>query len=54
MKSAVLVGEVYGHLEQYIGDEFIEYRVRQLIENGTFEIKGNPKAMRFYSIKVRS
>ena len=27
MKSARLVGEVMGHLEQYSGDEFIEYRV---------------------------
>ncbi|MGW6299547.1 DUF1835 domain-containing protein [Peribacillus butanolivorans] len=54
MKSARLVGEVIGHLEQYLGDEFIEYRVRHLINTGTFEIEGVPKAMRFYSIKLRS
>ncbi|MGE6610898.1 DUF1835 domain-containing protein [Peribacillus sp. NPDC076916] len=54
MKSAVLVGEVIGHLEQYLGDEFIEYRVRHLINIGTFDIEGVPIAMRFYSIKLRS
>ncbi|RLL48309.1 DUF1835 domain-containing protein [Oceanobacillus piezotolerans] len=53
MKSARLIGEVIGYLDQYISDEYIEYRVRQLIMNGIFEIKGVPKAMRFYSIKLR-
>ncbi|WP_391209525.1 DUF3658 domain-containing protein [Psychrobacillus sp. L4] len=53
MKSARLIGEVFGHLNQYTGDEFIEYRVRQLIFNGIFEIEGIPKAMRFYSVKLK-
>ncbi|MGG4266606.1 DUF1835 domain-containing protein [Peribacillus simplex] len=54
MKSARLVGEVIGHLEQYLGDEFIQYRVRHLIHNSTFDIEGVPTTMRFYSIKLRS
>jgi hypothetical protein len=37
--SARLVGEVYGHILQYIGDRFLEYRVRKLIKNGIFEMK---------------
>ena len=53
MKSARLIGEVFGHLDQYIGDAYIEYRVKQLIMNGMFEIKGVPKAMRFYSLRLR-
>ena len=53
MKSARLIGEVLGHLEQYIGDAYVEYRVRQLILNDTFEIKGVPKAMRFYSVRLK-
>jgi len=53
MKSARLIGEVMGHLNQYIGDQFLEYRVRHLIVNGIFDIEGVPKAMRYYSIKVR-
>ena len=53
MKSALLIGEVMGYLNQYIGDQFFEYRVRYLIVNGIFEIEGVPKAMRYYSVKIR-
>lgn len=48
MKSA----RVIGNLNQYIGDQFVKYRVRHLIMNGVFEIEGIPKAMRFYSVKL--
>ncbi|WP_232697558.1 DUF1835 domain-containing protein [Brevibacillus daliensis] len=53
MKSARVIGEVIGHVDQYIGDQYVEYRVRHLIMNGVFEIEGIPKAMRFYSVKLR-
>ncbi|WP_113927898.1 DUF1835 domain-containing protein [Bacillus sp. P14.5] len=53
MKSARLIGELIGHLEQYVGDQFLEYRVRHLILNGVFDIKGVPKAMRYYSIRFK-
>ncbi|MEH7378795.1 DUF3658 domain-containing protein, partial [Neobacillus drentensis] len=50
---ARLVGEVYGHIFQYIGDGFIEYRVRKLIEKGLFEYEGSLEAMRYYGIKFK-
>lgn len=53
IKSARLIGEVIGHLDEPIGDGFAEYRVRSLIYNGIFAIKGIPKSMRFYSIKLK-
>jgi len=53
MKSARLIGEVLVHLDQYVGDLFLEYRVRNLIYDGVLEIEGIPKAMRYYSIKLR-
>ncbi len=53
IKSARLIGEVMGDLNQYIGDQFFEYRVRHLIVNGIFEIEGVPKAMTYYSVKLR-
>jgi len=53
MKSARLIGEVIGYLDQYISDEYFEYRVRHLITNGIFEIEGVPRAMRFYSVKLK-
>ncbi|WHX97973.1 DUF1835 domain-containing protein [Neobacillus sp. DY30] len=49
---ARLVGEVYGHILQYIGDGFLEYRVRKLIEKGIFEYEGSLEAMRYYGIKL--
>ena len=52
MKSARLIGEVIGHSENYIGDGFIEYRVRHLVMSGVFQIYGVPKGMRFYSVKL--
>lgn len=52
MKSARLIGEIIGHLNQKISDEFFEYRLIQLVLNGVFEIEGVPKAMRFYSVKL--
>lgn len=53
IKSARLIGEVIGHLDEPIGDGFAEYRVRSLIYNGIFAIKGIPKSMRHYSIKLK-
>lgn len=53
IKSARLIGHVMGELNQYVGDYFLEYRVRHLIVNGIFDIEGVPKAMRFYSIKLQ-
>lgn len=53
IKSARLIGEVMGHLNQYVGDPFFEYRLRHLLMNGIFEIEGVPKAMRYYSVRLR-
>ncbi|ETI69990.1 DUF1835 domain-containing protein [Neobacillus vireti] len=53
MKSARLIGEVLGHLDQYVGDEFLEYRLRKLIEKGVFDVEGSLIAMRYYSVKLR-
>lgn len=32
---------------------YLEYRIRYLVYNGTFELKGIPKSMRHYFVKVR-
>ena len=53
IKSARIIGEVIGHLDEPIGDGFAEYRVRSLIYNGILAIKGIPKSMRYYSIKLK-
>lgn len=52
MKSARLIGEVIGYLDQYMGDVFFEYRLRKLIGKGFFKMEGNLKAMRYYSVRL--
>ena len=52
MKSARLIGDVIGHLNQYMGDSFFEYRLRKLIEQNVFEMEGNLKSMRYYSVRL--
>jgi len=51
-RSARLIGEVIGHIQQYTGDEWIEYRLRTLIKQGVFSYRGDLKAMRFYEVKL--
>ncbi|MED1749810.1 MULTISPECIES: DUF1835 domain-containing protein [Bacillus] len=52
IKTPRLIGEVIGHLDQYIGDDFIEYRLKTLIDQGIFDMIGKRSSMRFYSIKL--
>ncbi|MGG1619308.1 DUF1835 domain-containing protein [Paenibacillus sp. NRS-1782] len=54
IKSARVIGEAMGHLDQQMGDEFFEYRLRALVYNGMLEIKGVPGAMRRYSIRKKA
>ncbi len=53
IKSARVIGDVIGHLNQDIGDMYLEYRLRQLIIDGALAIQGVPRAMRYYSVKLR-
>ncbi|WP_144504427.1 DUF1835 domain-containing protein [Bacillus pumilus] len=52
IKTPRLIGEVLGYLEQYIGDDFIEYRLKTLIDQGIFDMIGRRTSMRYYSIKL--
>ncbi|KWW21971.1 DUF1835 domain-containing protein [Peribacillus sp. FSL E2-0218] len=53
MKSARLIGEVVGHMQQYTGDVWIEYRLRNLISKEIFEYRGDLSAMRLYEVKLK-
>lgn len=48
-----VIGDVKRILEPQIWDKFIEYRIRELMNNGTLEFKGIPKGMRFYSVRLK-
>jgi hypothetical protein len=53
IKAAEIIGQAYGQCDQYISDMYYECRLRHLIYNGELEIKGVPKAMRYYSVRRR-
>ena len=50
-KAARVIGEVLGHMEQYRGDDWLEYRLRCLVEQGVFAYRGDLKAM-YYEVKL--
>lgn len=52
--TAKIIGEVLGQMEQSISDVFLEYRIRELVYSGVLEIKGIPKDMRSYSVRVKN
>lgn len=53
MKASRIIGEVLGHLDQYLGNAFLEYRLRSLVQQGVFEAEGSLAAMRLYRVKLR-
>ena len=53
MKAARLIGEVIGNMKHYTGDEWIEYRLRDLISKKIFTYRGDLSAMRLYEVKLK-
>jgi len=53
IKLARIIGEMYGQLDAMVNDSFLEYRLRTFVYSGILEIKGIPKAMRNYSVRIK-
>ncbi|HSI67066.1 MAG TPA: DUF1835 domain-containing protein [Planococcus sp. (in: firmicutes)] len=51
--TAQLIGEIVAEWDEFVDYFYLEYRIRELLYNGTLEIKGVPKSMRHYRIKLR-
>lgn len=56
-KAFIKAGEVIGEIisikkNQFIQPFFLEYRIRHLIYHGVLQLKGIPKSMRHYSVKL--
>lgn len=47
-----LIGQVYGELEHYTGDAWIEYRIKELIRNGELASRGDIGDWRKYEVRV--
>jgi len=52
--SVQLVGAVLQNLNQYVGDGFIEHRLKRLIQSGAFECEDNLSQKRFYQIRLKT
>lgn len=53
IKVARVIGEVIGHLEELIGDQFIYARIIRLVIDGALQMEGIPTAMRYDHIQLR-
>lgn len=53
IKVGMLIGEILSGTNELINAFFLEYRIRYLIYSGLLELKGIPKSMRHYSVKLR-
>jgi hypothetical protein len=52
-RAGKVIGEILSQMNEVVGDAYLEYRLRHLIYNGILELKGIPKSMRHYSVKLR-
>jgi hypothetical protein len=53
IRTGKVIGETLHQMEEMVGDFYIEYRIRHLIYNGVLELKGIPRSMRHYRVKLR-
>lgn len=53
IQASRLIGEVMGHMKQCTRDQWIEYRLRELISKGIFDYQGDLSAMRLYEVKLK-
>lgn len=53
IKVATIIGELLGYVAGQIDDAFLEYRIRCLVYEGIFEMKGIPKGVRYYRVKLK-
>lgn len=53
VKTGRIIGEIYGQLEGRVNTAILEYRLRTLAFEGHFEIKGIPKSISHYSVRLK-
>ncbi|MBT2729855.1 DUF1835 domain-containing protein [Bacillus sp. ISL-75] len=53
IRTGKVIGETLHQMDELVGEFYLEYRIRQLIYSGFLELKGIPRSMRHYSVKLR-
>ena len=52
IKAGMVIGEILSETNEMMNAFFLEYRIRHLLYSGLLELKGIPKSMRHYSVKL--
>jgi len=50
-KAARVIGATMGKLDQLVGDTYIDYRVRELVNSGKIEFRGSLETMRDFEVR---
>ncbi|SFA70899.1 MULTISPECIES: DUF1835 domain-containing protein [unclassified Bacillus (in: firmicutes)] len=53
IRAPRIIGEAIGYLNHDVGDQFLEYRLRELVSQGLLEVEGSFKGMPFYSVRAK-
>lgn len=53
IQTGVFLSELLVRMEEPPNIFFLEYRIRTLVYSGEFELKGIPKSMRHYQVRLR-
>ncbi|GAA0339652.1 DUF3658 domain-containing protein [Bacillus carboniphilus] len=53
IKAVIVIGEMLTHMDEIMDIYFLEFRIGHLIYSGVLELKGVPRSMRHYSVKLR-
>lgn len=53
IRTGKVIAETMQQMDELVGDFYIEYRIRYLIYNGFLRLKGIPRSMRHYGVKLR-
>ncbi|MFJ7736952.1 DUF1835 domain-containing protein [Lysinibacillus sp. NPDC097287] len=54
IKTGQVIGEILEQRNMFVNIFYLEYRIRYLVYSGVLELKGVPKSMHHYSVKIRS
>jgi hypothetical protein len=52
IKTGEVIGTAMQDMDEMVGDFYLEYRIRHLLYNGALELKGIPRSMRHYGVKL--
>lgn len=51
IKATRVIGQAIGYGDQYVGERYLDYRLRELVQSGCLEMTGDMRAIRSYSVR---